>query len=653
MTTPGGPLDTVFIEILPDFDKFTQKLLVGIRAQMKLLEAEVKRLADSMERDLERAATISGRALADKISNGAAAAENAIQDIGTQSDITARRVRRAARDMERSFLTVVGGALDNLTKGALSAGGALLSALTSIGPGIPLVIAGLVALAGALIAVGALASKLVGILGAFPGVVLTLAAAIAPLVIGFQGFGDAISAILEKDPEKIKKALDALSPSARAVAREFQALTGQFGELRKIVQESLFAPLVGDLKRVGEALAGPLTTGLSSVANILGLIISDFADLAASPENINLINETFATTARILENLRPSLAAIESAFIKVGTASLPLTEILASKFADLLTKFADWLTRVSEDGSLEEFFNQAILVGGVFLDLFESIGSVIGALFSDENAGKGAEFIQGITKGLNDLAAFLKTPEGMKFLENLIEFAKIALAVVVGLTIGIAFLIASLVEFFKFVGSAIDLSIAEFEFFRDIVLGVAAAIVSAFTSIPAKLEALAGFFGNAGRTLIEAFVGGFRRAGNFIADVAGDIVGHIKGGLNFLIGKINAGIGILDLAFPGTLPRLSMLAAGGLARGPAIIGEAGSELALPLNDSRAQAAIRQAIGDVGGGGTTINFGPGAVVAQFEGVVPTRAEALSVGEALGEGIASLLAKRNIRMQVRAI
>ncbi len=97
---------------------------------------------------------------------------------------------------------------------------------------------------------------------------------------------------------------------------------------------------------------------------------------------------------------------------------------------------------------------------------------------------------------------------------------------------------------------------------------------------------------------------------NFASNVAGDIVGFFRNQLNSVIRTINSGISAVDRVLIGvSLPHIPELAHGGIAFGPAIIGEDPStspEVALPLGDPHAMAmlvnAIDRAMGPNGGGG---------------------------------------------------
>jgi TP901 family phage tail tape measure protein len=112
----------------------------------------------------------------------------------------------------------------------------------------------------------------------------------------------------------------------------------------------------------------------------------------------------------------------------------------------------------------------------------------------------------------------------------------------------------------------------------------AAGVVEFVKGIPGKLRDLGSKFGDAGSFLIGKFLGGLRKVGGVIANIAGDIWGFIKGFFNSAIGKINQAIpdsialkGMPDLDLPNN--PFPTFARGGLPRaGWGLVGERGPEL---------------------------------------------------------------------------
>lgn len=278
---------------------------------------------------------------------------------------------------------------------------------------------------------------------------------------------------------------------------------------------------------------------------------------------------------------------------------------------------------VSLVDTLDEWFTKA---HDVIVETIGRIPEIIGEAF--QAAIDAALFALGVGIGII-LFVFTELPNQiLKFLASLPER-------IFAIFTKIGPLIASALQ------SAVD-------FGHDIVVNGFNAIIDFVMSVPDRIKDLIPTFGNAGKNLIQSFMNGFRSVGNFIGDVAGDIVGAVKGFLNKAIDKINVGIAKVDEFLPGDLGRIPRLADGAFVpRRPggilANVGE-GNEDEWVLPQSKLDAMLN---------GGNVTFGPNSINVNFSGVVPTAEEAQQTGEAIGQGIISLLQRRNARANVRAI
>lgn len=649
------PIDVAYVDIIARTKEFRKDI-------KDLIDNEVDKLDDALTDVLDDV---------DKhFAETAKKADDALRDVENSTKRTSSRIKDTLKDSfdfdrdKRGLFSGIGDVTGNMWRSLqqnLSGVGSAFSTIFSAVPqafsmlfSLPALIAALLVLLpgfiGLLIALGAALSNLVNLVGFLPGGLAVLAAVIAPLVIGFQNFGEAIGAILEKDPEKINEALLKLAPAARSVAREFQAIVPLFTQLQKIVQQSLFAPLVGDLTRLVKALILPLTGGLSRVAGVIGLIISGIIDTIASPSGINTINQVFLATEAILRTLGPALIQLFGAFLPLIRATLPFLERLSGKFAEALVKFADFITKSVEDGSFDLFLSEGLLILGQLFDLLVAVGGLLGTIFSSETTEGGTDIILMFTQFFDTLTKFFQSTEGKQFLADLTTLAKATAIAVMALIVFIGFLLQILtttltvvLDFFGLVDRTVIST-------KDGITSAMTAIVDVIAQVPGKLMALGTFFADAGRNLIQSFIGGFRQAGSFVTDVAGDIVQGIKGGLNRFIATINLGIANIDAMLPFSIGRIPKLADGALIhhRPGGILANIGEghedEVVSPLSDLKAMIADA--------GGPRITFEPGAINVNFEGVVPTEGEARTVGTAVGQGIIATLARRGVNTQVRA-
>jgi hypothetical protein len=359
-----------------------------------------------------------------------------------------------------------GGLITNLGKGISGA----FASLASSGPvGLAILGGGLIAALGAFIAIAPLAVSaifaiggalfsLLGLLNAIPATFAIAAAALIPLVLAFDGFGEAITALASGDLEKIDEAMKKLSPSARSVAREFQKLQPFFKSLQQNVQEAFFSRLTGSLTALQKALGPAVSGGLQNVAFALGGVVDKILELASRPGAADLLSRLFETTARIITDAGPGIIRfLEGLGAAIG-AALPSIEKFGAKLGDAFAEFGDFIIEKVEDGSFQEFLDSAFLtLEKIGVILFEVLG-----LFKDMFATtdeSGQTFLDDVAEAVRQLREFFQAPEGKEFLENMITLAEDfgdILVFTIGLVAGLIRGFAALIEVVDDVSDAID-----------------------------------------------------------------------------------------------------------------------------------------------------------------------------------------------------
>lgn len=274
--------------------------------------------------------------------------------------------------------------------------------------GIPIVIG----LAGAL-------SQLAAVVLTLPAAFGVAAAAIAPLIIAFHGFGEAVSAGWSGDKGKFNEALKSLAPNARKVAKEVVGLKAAFSGLQQSVQNAFFGPLVGQVSKLGGTLIPALKNGLTLVAGVLGQVAAGFVQLLSAPGTITILNNLFATTARIMAVFGPQLVNVFGAFLNLLNAGLPWIERFNAVLSGGLKNVADWINNaVAPGGKFTGWMEKAWDVGKKLWDVIKGLGEYIGTLlssFSDE----GTDTLRGMGDAIKRMNDFLKTKDGQEALHNL------------------------------------------------------------------------------------------------------------------------------------------------------------------------------------------------------------------------------------------
>lgn len=549
----GEHIDEAFVDIKPDVEDFSRDLNRELTSSLKSIERKLDDTVDDIDRqfknlvddlevhfhhltarideafdDVKKDALGAGRAIATDIEAGTKVAKNAIDDLADNADRDFARMKRNARgsgmDVGRSFFTgffsaikdigsSIGSSLGNIGSslgGFFGGGGDIASALkvTAIAAAIPVVIA----LAGAL-------SQLLGLLALIPAGFGVIVASIAPLIIAFQGFGEAISAGFAGDVEKLNEALKNLAPSARAVVKEFIAFKEPLKQIRKDVQQAFFGELVGQIKPLLQNIIPVLGRGLVAVAGSLSRFAAGFTELLRSPMILGVIRDLFLSTARIIDSFAPATLYFIETLFKLMQAGLPWIEKFADSFAIGLVHFSDFLANAVNSGQFTKWIEDAVRVAGQLWDLLKAVGGLLKTLFVG-TAASGEDFIVKLTQMINGLNHFFSnTKEGKETLIVLAATVKLVAAAVLGFGIALANILrwgnqfvhwlidawewiksvgSAIGDFFGSVGSAIT---GAWNTLTGWISGAWNAVVGFFTALPgrigAAISALPGILRNA------------------------------------------------------------------------------------------------------------------------------------------------------------
>lgn len=479
---------------------------------------------------------------------------------------------------------------------------------------------------------------------AFPGAAGAMEKQSLTLLGVFSTFKDTVGQALA----------DSFAPAIPAIKDTLTEITPIIGDALRELAPALGATLVGLLKVIGP-LVQAITPILTPILDALGPALAELG-----PELVPL-GEALGDLAVALVPLIPLITELAIVLIKLLIPFVEMTGATLGELTpviDFLTKsiaeFSKWISSIDWNGvgrDIEDGFGAAIKS---VKDFFVSIGRTMAAL-----PGKIGDFIKSIPDRV--VAVFKAMVDHTLFSIGVgIGLIIAAIKTLPGMVIGA---VTTLPTRFRAFWDSLwtetkDNATSRIDALIDFVKMIPQRIMDAVTSLPGLLW---GFFINTFNRAREIvannidaivlFVASIpSRIGNFAADVGQSIFNFFKRALNSAIGAINRGIAAVDDKLPGVdLPRLPMLAHGGIAMGPAIIGEdpsTGPEAAIPLGDSRALAMLRDALGN----GTT--FEPGAIIINVNVTGDMSAsQAQRVGQNIGAGVESVLQNRNITTAVR--
>lgn len=429
-------LGRAFIEVHADTRPFARQ--VG---------PQVSTIIDTVEKSIRDKSKGVGDALADSLSEGIERNKEQISRSVSSSLSRSRTKVKVDVDVDvdkNRFLRTAGAVADVVQKGMVSAFNALGDSVVNTTDSIQKMIGGLLnvssvslPVAVALIAIGAiaipvllsatvaLAAALANLIGLIPIMVSgfgVLLAAIFPIVVAFQGFGDALDAVFAKDPEKLAEAMKKLTPSARGLITELKKALPFFDELKKKTQEAFFKPLQGVLTSILASVKGPLLAGFTAVADAAGRFLAAILSIGNTPGFAAFAGAMFQGAVMLFDTLQGPMVAFLQALMNMMVAALPFFTMMVEAFGRFLTRFSDWINESVKNGSFQEFLTKA---WSTLTDIGDLVGAVIElfrTMFSETEEG-GRTFLQLVTEAVRDLTEFFKSEDGKKALKAMVDLA--------------------------------------------------------------------------------------------------------------------------------------------------------------------------------------------------------------------------------------
>lgn len=578
-------LGKAYIEVRADLSKFPAELRAELQKALR------EGVAGVSFKELEDKGEQAGKSTAKRIGDGVEkesktrlrkSGEKAGEDLGLGLFGVLRRLF-TSNSSGSGFFSTIGdlfkgfgksaedgvGQLQSFGKQVQGIGEKVSSTFSAIGGGvtaffyvmlIPAVSAGL-----------AILTELAGALLALPAAIALLLAAVAPLVIAFHGISDAVGAGLSGNVDKFNEALKKLAPSARSVVREIVALKPAFEAIKNNTQQAFFAPLVGSFKALQGTLLPALNQGLATAAGALGRFVDVFLRLLADPKVISDITATFATLARILDNMGPAAGQLFSALFGLVKTGLPFVQQFSDYLARGAVALANLINSANGSGKIASLIQGAVAPFKLLIQLIGVFGDLFLTIFGDSGVQKaGNDFLGYLIKAIGLLDEFFHSAEGKKVIKDFadaIEHSGQVLLAVAGIIIGVLevlhylnaglkIAIEAVAAFFAFIGGvAVSAGGALIDFFKK----SGEALGELFTVyIPQWFNAVVSFFASIGSAIGDFFTktipGWFDSVVNFFKNLPGAasdglsslgkaIRNGITDAIGFLIDSVSRGIG--------------------------------------------------------------------------------------------------------------
>lgn len=356
--------------------------------------------------------------------------------------------------------------------------------------------------------------------------------------------------------DQFAEAMAKLAPNAQKFVLKLIELKERFADVKKEVQNRLFAGLDVTLEKIATSWGPRLVEIFGGMADALNGVAKAIGDGLADPEFVDNMAEAGESFQVFLGYLGEAAGSIIDAFGRIAAAGGPVLEKIGRGIADLAESFAEWIKAADESGDLESFLEKG---AGYLKDIWEIGGLALGILkdfikilfpTSDEVGGG---VLDGIKEALKDVKEWMGDPENQQQIKDM--FA----------------------SFGRFFDKMVNEWIPELEDFADTV----AAIANPFDTVARKLAGITRTLNvglpaaidkmsKKGSNIFNGVKEGFRAAVNWIIDR--------WNGLQFTLPSVNIFGTEVGGGTIGT-SHIQRLATGGIARaGLTMVGERGPEL---------------------------------------------------------------------------
>ncbi len=628
---PGGEdIGRAEIEVHADTTPFPGEAKRGVERAFEDIDPTIKKtgedwgesLTDNLSRKLKSEAPKVARDLESALGH-----ETVKEHIKVVPDYDKDQVRTVvhgiANELEQGLQS--SGIFNKIGSGFTDAIGAAFN-VSGKSPLIALLVPVIGGIAGLILAAVQAVYELSAALFTLPTILAAIIAQAGVLYLIFKSVGPVISAVLSaKDAKELQAALKGVAEPVADFAKSLIPIRDFFNLLGKTAAVEFFRALGNIISQIFSANNRTLFFGILEVAQALGKWFNTVGKSFTTPGFTKFLNDLFVSIDRFLAKNGPYFAQFLDAVFRFLDKMIGPAGELGNMFNLLLIKFGEWLDRLAKD---PDFLNWLDRLPEMLIDVGDAIVAVldlIGTLFKDIDKEGGAGFLQNFTIAVKELNAIFESRAGQLAIKALIDIIEILSLTFLGLIVVIVSVLGfleQLWEWIKKLGSLLA------DFWHWLTSGT-----DTLRVIPDKIG---GFF----ETLIR----------NAPAWGARLIQGVIDGMLSKLgpLGQVLSYVGkqIADHLQTHSPAKTGPLSLGGGPEGwgaSMVKGFAKGIMASGDQISNAMDSVT----------SNINFGPGAVIANFNGSTPTQDQAEMLGQALGTGIIDQLAARNARLAVRTM
>lgn len=219
-------------------------------------------------------------------------------------------------------------------------------------------------------------------------------------------------------------AMSKLAPNAQKFVRKLIELKERFADVKREIQNRLFAGLDQTLEKIADVWGPKLIPIFGGMADALNRMAKAIGAGLADPrfrDNIEKIGKSFEV---FLGYLGDAVVDLLDAFGRIGAAASPVLEKIGWIIADIAESFAEWIEQAEKTGDLDSFMKTAAYYIQQIYDIgklaFGILGEIVEILFPSSDKA-GTSFLAGVEKSLERVKEWLGDPKNQQRIRDMFD----------------------------------------------------------------------------------------------------------------------------------------------------------------------------------------------------------------------------------------
>lgn len=249
--------------------------------------------------------------------------------------------------------------------------------------------------------------------------------------------------------DALADAMNKLSPAAQELVKAFAEIGDAFIEnIRKPLQEEMFKDLAGQVLAAYYTIEPALKGAMLSIGTAMNVLFLEMTRVAQTPMFSQLITDVGVLSTEMLVRLRPAISDTLTIMFNLFQIGSPYVIRFTDWVVKLIDQFADFTSSFKGKNLMKAWIDNGIDAMKDLGKLTKSSFGLIADLFTAASKS-GISFVDVITNTIERFRDWLRTAQGMDFINNLVHTAATLWESWVGVLSVFGRLIGSILEHFN------------------------------------------------------------------------------------------------------------------------------------------------------------------------------------------------------------